>query len=850
MATITTDTYLDAAARTAGETWTITACKLLIRTDTRWHANSPASMTGVLGSVSISNTVGGEVYIDGSAVRWLAYNSGSGNVPAVSTSITQGGVTGVLLGVWADYTSAPTAVGAAMPATGYIKFREVTGGAFSAGALTGIGASATGADVTGWIEVVLQESSNISSSAYSSKMTTVGDWFYLDNTNGTPGQTIQTPTNGGGSNTIIHGVQIETSPGSNTYEWYDAVNTTYWLNTYFNTDVRNKRVENAGGGLIRIGATSGAVNVGYTPASGCKVRMPNILLRGCTAAARATNVSPNSTLSVRPMIGVAGTVSILNCVYDWTLGSVAPQFLNISNTCLEKNITATATKATLSDVVAAQSTTNAVNTPFLFTDSEVIMNNVLVTTTGSTSFALTRCFGSVTDCAGHRFSTTSSQGNNTITACHDLDIGRFSAYGSQLGLSGACDKITITDTDYIMRLLGDTTATNSATFLLSGTNITVDGLTFGRGGVLSNCNPYTGIFQISSSIGPIYLRNIGSITTPLSSGSNASFYPGSVVAVITNNTVDNLKVQRVYVTNLRSTFIADSNGVNGNNNLFENIGSSTVGLLSGSHARNTIMRGMVLGASVLTTSKGIHWRDYFSSAANTGTLIFNAVNPTTELLPYMTLSVANTANSGFNASTVVMINSGDYLISETPYFILGHASFQNVAPTVTSTGSYTNEYQIDTGSGWNGTWKTLNASNLSGETISPSTGFKIKIRITVTATSTSNVFTSVSIATSSTSSDRLNLYPLDTSTLSFTGLQTGTEVRCYTGTDPATSVEIGGVESTAGSTFSFNHSSGGVAGYINIFALGYQPITIPYTYSTNDDSILIQQVVDRNYVNP
>ena len=46
MATITSDTYLDeGTSRTAGETWACNGSTLTIRTDTRWHANAPASGT-------------------------------------------------------------------------------------------------------------------------------------------------------------------------------------------------------------------------------------------------------------------------------------------------------------------------------------------------------------------------------------------------------------------------------------------------------------------------------------------------------------------------------------------------------------------------------------------------------------------------------------------------------------------------------------------------------------------------------------------------------------------------------------------------------------------------------------
>lgn len=80
-------------------------------------------------------------------LKWIPFNNGSGTVPAVGTTISQGGVTAELAGVYSrgmyDY---PTPAGDVMPATGYIQISSLAGGSFSSGALTGISASATGAE--------------------------------------------------------------------------------------------------------------------------------------------------------------------------------------------------------------------------------------------------------------------------------------------------------------------------------------------------------------------------------------------------------------------------------------------------------------------------------------------------------------------------------------------------------------------------------------------------------------------------------------------------------------------------------------------------------------------------------
>ena len=206
--TINSDTYFDDAARTAADTYTIiSGAKLTFRTDTRWHAGSPASMVGSIASITCTE---GEVFFDGTKVRWMPFTSDTtGVVPAIGTSLTQAGVTSsYLLGIYASITSAPTAVGAALPAAGFIKFREVTG-AFVAGAITNLtNASATSTDVPGWIEIVCDDAANHVFGRLG-KHKIRGDWFYLDNTTGAAGQVINTPINNGGAGTKVPAVWIE-----------------------------------------------------------------------------------------------------------------------------------------------------------------------------------------------------------------------------------------------------------------------------------------------------------------------------------------------------------------------------------------------------------------------------------------------------------------------------------------------------------------------------------------------------------------------------------------------------------------------------------------------------------------
>jgi hypothetical protein len=233
-------------------------------------------MTGCYaGSSIISATLGGGFVIDATKVRWLEISGGGGS-PAIGDIVSQGGVSGYYLGYWSSLNSTPSAT---IGATGYIKFREVTGGSFSAGALTFSGAgvaSAMGADVTGWLEVVVQQSGNFNVPRLGN-FTTRGDWFYLDNTTGTANQLLTVPTNGS-TTTYSPGVWIETAADSNVYEFYSAVYAAGMSTTNFGTDERSKIVCMESNGQMRIG-NNGTVNVGFVPPSGCKTRIPNIFLR-------------------------------------------------------------------------------------------------------------------------------------------------------------------------------------------------------------------------------------------------------------------------------------------------------------------------------------------------------------------------------------------------------------------------------------------------------------------------------------------------------------------------------------------------------------------------------------------
>lgn len=803
MATITTDTFLDSGtARTAGEVWTLNGGVLTIRTDTRWHSNSPASMTGSIGATTISATLGGGVLIDGRNVRQVNFNTGLGLVPAIGTSITQGGVSGYLLGVWSSLTSAPTAVGATMPASGFIKFREVTGGSFSAGVLVGIGASATGADITSWIEIVQRQAvANIVPRLGFYR--TRGDWFYLDNTTGSANQILQTPTNGGGVGTHVPAVWIETSAGSNEFEIYPCIRDTWYNSTNLSTDIRSKFCETIGTGQVRIGF-DGTSNAGFVPPVGCRVRIPNVIGRQSTLAlGDANNQTPHVTLSSRPDFTTtsAGEIDFEYFMNDWYHLFSSPFKVRMVNV-------ATFDAHSTNNEASPTELDNYACGAYIAGQTFTGLNNSLGGTVSNCRFVRPDAASNghsmvLTGCSNYTFTATRtgvvtyarSTGSVVFSQCRNLVFNDFISYAATLTFTTSSN-VLVQGFNYIDRIIGVTNSTTgkyAVACTVSCDNIMVDGVILSYVGELG---PYLGVFNSSNSSN-LTFRNVGTYAVPVDV--NAAAAPAYIYADGGNN--DGVRVQRCY---LEATRIAPFKGVNTSKNItYENC-NGTIGSVQ-TLSVNTVIKGMrtssnsvIGGASVY----GSHWFDLFEN--DTQGRVWLAFNEPTAFTASQYEAILLGAGAGFtSAGQIVMPNVGDQIIFTMPYYAIGHTAFDNSAPVLTgrNTGNFSYEYDIDTGAGFSEVYKTLNAANLITETLVAATGFKLKLRITTTTANASNALTYIRVTTDSTSvAQETALYPLDTSTISLSGLRAGSRVQIY---DSTNSTELFN-EVVAGTTLSYD----------------------------------------------
>lgn len=512
---------------TATDTITINGGTLTIDEDTRYGVNTNAG--AALGSITMSASLGGTVEVDARAVRLIPYDTGTGNVPASNTVISQGGVSGKLIGVWSAINVAPTAAGAAMPATGFIKVKQVTGGTYAAGALTGISASATGADTAGWIDLVGAEAATVTVNRLN-LFRMRGDWFSLGTTSGSRATTYQLPTSGF-ANYYLPGVWVETAV-ADVYEFYPCAGTQTALAANIATDdVRGRFCwVTVASGLLRFGHDGTNSTGGYLPPAGRKIRIPNILTHNVTLATQANYALPNATLATRYDFTTTGggAVSFDKCSLNWYPSFTQAYSVAMTNTAVmtQVSVSEIASAMTWSQVGVGQEAANSqVALAMTFCSAGGTMTDCTWTRAGLASSGL--YLNSITDIDGftftnERYHPLAFRGNantgimsalraNNCTWNNPLCGGRF--------VATTCANMTINDFNYYDHPATSTTSVTPVAGIDIGgacTDVLIDGYAFAG---LFMCQPFTSLLNMAVSGNKnIKFRNVGTAAAPLSLG--------------------------------------------------------------------------------------------------------------------------------------------------------------------------------------------------------------------------------------------------------------------------------------------------------------------------------------------
>jgi hypothetical protein len=849
--TITTATNITSLiGKTGGDTYTVSGGTLTIDCDTRYAPNATTA-TGPYGGIAGSATLGGSIVIRGDNVKLISYSAGTGPVPASGTLLAfSGGGTAELLCVMSLKTGGTvTAAATTMPASAWLKVRNVTGTIASGNTFAGgtAGGTTSAAPATGWMEVVGTEALTITVSRLN-LLSILGEWFSVGSTTGVRGQTLQLPAFAGNI-TEYPGVEIETSPGSGVYTFWPNAGQKATL-TNLGTDTRSPYVWISTVGVCMFGRGPTATDCMQLPVAGCAVRVPNIVTSSCTAANRTINAVPNATIGTRYEIATNASGA---CIFSKVTGS---WYFNMQQ----------AYSLMISDLhTCDQSIISECTSPVQVNGWHVGASNNAVPY-ASNAIIVQQCYGggSLTNVSGLRAESIATSGYAvTFTNLYggftlDNVKGWFAA--DPTAISGpiffnTCDNFTATNLTVVGKRL-----------LLSGcTNFSITGITYADAGKLTtpitlgshavevtgnsrtgtitniynwpgvaNVHPYNGVVYTATAF-DITVRGVGTSTTPFNAGTvNTTGY-----LHVDGGNNGNVRFQRCWLTGLRTGLGLSTNS--SLNTQVQNCYNVDATLTQGPNQINATWRGNRQNAGTVPTAythvDGTHFWDAFTGDTTArAAVVFS--EKTTVTGAHYTVDAGTPKFT--SAGTLVMTTVGDRITWTWPHAILGWSALSTFA--VTGTNSATNqliEYDLDKGAGFSGTFKTLSNVNLASETgISPTTGLKPRIRITCSIAATTNTLTSLVInGVTTLALQNAALYPLgvsDTSTLTLTGLATGSSVAVFasgTVTAGQTPVATGtSVASTMALVYPYDFA---VPTYtVRIRKAGCDPVELTFTNAT------------------
>lgn len=764
--TITTDTNIDeCTSKGGGDVYNISdGATLTIDQDSRYGLNGTTSAS--IERIGIATATGGTCLIDGRYVRLIPFTGGSGTL-TLGATIDCGSASGEAIGIYANLTSAPGTTGS----SGYLKIKAWNGIAYpTSGEFTKGGFTFTinGADVAGWIEILTDEGAGSEPALmitvpYLGALEMRGAWYELGDTNGSAGQTFQIPSNG--SAVYVPGIFIEKTDGEGDFEFYANAATA----TGQATDIRAKICWIATTGVVTLGH-DGSNPAGYTPASGLRVVVPNIITSHCATGDRTANVIPNATLANRFQLGRVysgsnGTYLIDKANLAWYSHLDYQNSVTITDSGIFDHMRINGAVALDLDTVGIGCSADlAVDIAYISNCNAGTIQNLRgwrgsFATIGLTCARLTGCvnltvsgvlFGGMREPAAGYIRAL------LITMCTDCSLDDVTVIGGSLSVSGSTGT-RISDLHFACSVDN----TTSSSYDVSGVYITgasvdtvIDGLDFLG---LENVHPYNTIFNLDYNVNGALLCNVGSYASPLSCGSaNASGYLATLHSVGAGNR--SVAFRRCYITLSRSGFVGDR---------FESFGTSVWN--SGDDydqaarpaCNDADWRGVKCSGQLGTadTLVGTHFWDAFTSTT-AGRIVLVMHPPSTASAD----RVAVTGSAWWTGANGLHLDTeGDTATWTDNVFRIGHTGFDGAPVMAGGTASnYLIEYGIDLndGAGWT-EWEEATEAHLEARnaSIDATLGFKMRVRITTTTGNTSAI-TSLYFATTSTTTTQEYTYKL------------------------------------------------------------------------------------------
>jgi hypothetical protein len=842
MANQTTSTSVNHDAltgRLAGEDITING-GAVVTIDSMPHLTA----MGILGDIAIND---GTLHIDGRYARELTYSSGSGSLPAIGAAASWAGGTGKVIRL--NSGDATAGVMTITRQSGVDPTGTITVGAWSA----------TVGTVKNGFLIVFGEDQDWGAVDARATLRITGDWYEIGVGTGADSQVITLPHTG-----HQHVVWVETGNGTGVFEIWHRISSaasTIFFDSFaeFGATYESGFVFQQTFGSATL--TFGTSTAGGVPPAGARIRIPNVHIGTTTVALPTTEV--NSTTLGAHILLVPPSVTC----------NVELDHLNASSVLV--NFTQTN---------GAVITDSAIGLASTFIDRcalPVLMRNCgyccpSVNTTGGIAVGVSLVYTILDMLNGVEIEDCLFYGGIDATSAQSLWL-QTSQNIEFIGRNKIALAITDENTSYPLRLTTSSNIAADELICLGGginataasNNVEIDSYKSGyppnRGTTEQNQNPLSIVgvdnwtihninltaggkwpaigFALITDSSRVTLRGAGSITAKLSGASRLT-YVVSLAGVCSN-----IRLQRLFFNTMNGSecFL----GINSCKGILIENCSTDYNDEMEADCNDMIVRGVHVASGVVDAATGFEgdmanvvgtcFYDHFKSDTTGAVgLLFNA--PGTTYGPYFQVTAGTPLFNGL--ADLLMRTLGDQVVYTWPYWIKGHTAFQNAAIQVSAVGTYTYEYALDTGSGF-GDWKLATGANLSGETISP-TGFKLKIRITCAATNASAAIKGLAILTNTTLTAQAdNFYPLDTNTLTVTGLPMGCDVVVLAA---GTGTILDQIDQLAGTSYSYTYS-GAQNIDIGIIKPGYVPYYIRnLQLTTADSSIPVALTTDRNYV--
>jgi hypothetical protein len=602
--------------------------------------------------------------------------------------------------------------------------------------------------------------------------------------------------------------------------------------------------------------------VGYLPMSGCKVRCPNVRL-STTYSPYVGNALATTYADRYEFVTTSAGKVIVNKVecgwYSNFSGAYSLDFRNstqalgyiIGNTAAANiidNCISSYENATLTSGLALSNCYGGT------TISNSWLNRYNSAAAGS-AVTMTDCSDvSITDSkfsVGGQTNVLTTRGNagiNTalLTRCFRVSTNRLTTITGSINLTGCVD-VTLLNTISADTEASTTTSTNplAGVFNLSaGTaNVLVDGYSLMSG--LTNVHPYTAVIIIATGCSTMEFRNFGTAAAPINGGT-----VNPIRYIINAGVCLDLSLRRIYFDNTNFGFYMSSATASTLANTCQGVFCDNCWCDGADENRTAAVyqlnRGCrwTSGVTGQTSQYGKHIEDAFTSTT-AGRVVFSANEPITETMDQ--LSTISGGPAYTSTGTVNMPLWGDTIEWVMPYFAIGHTALANSAPTLTgtNTGNFAYTYQIDTGSGWNGVWKTLDAATLSAETIPPYVdvftmgGFKLKVRAQVTVPSATNALTAIRVTTVTTVDEYKRQYALRNPAVGYTDVASATALGIYDNTSGSLAGST--TAATSGSALVYPPWNADYEVTSRLRLAGYEPIEDTYDITQDGQTLAAVQ---------